>query len=568
MDMASSTATRDAPDGDSALVKDLVIVGAGPAGLYQLYKAREIGLDAVVVERGGGVGGTWYWNRYPGLVVDAPSFDYSYSFSPELEQEWEWSTWYPSQPEVLSYLEHVAERFDLLKDIRLNTAVVGAQWQADEGRWVVELADGGTISTRFCVMATGCLSEPRAPEIDGVDTFAGRVLHTGTWPHEAVDFVGKRVGIVGTGSSGVQTLPVVAQTAASVTLFQRTPGFSVPARNRPLTEEETAEVKATYRARREQTRHSPGGLLFPPAEKSVFEATPEERQARFERYWELGWPVTLTYTDVSTDKAANDIVADFVRSKIREIVQDPERADLLTRQDYPIGTKRIILDTNYYDTFNRDNVDLVDVRTTPIVSIDRDGVNTTDAHYDVDILIFATGFDAITGALLAMDIVGEQGVRLRDEWAAGPRTYLGLSVAHFPNLFLATGPGSPSVISNVFVSIEQHIEWFSDLFAHMRDHNLATVVATVDAQDDWVSTVNAVAARTLYPTAASWYMGANVPGKPRVFMPFLGGVGNYRKICDEVVTDGYRGFVFEPLDAQVPDEATARVADATTAAAR
>ena len=533
------------PQPDGVLVRDIVIVGAGFAGLYMLHKSRGLGLDAVVFERGSGVGGTWYWNRYPGARCDAPSLDYCYSFSPELEQEWTWTERYAAQPEILAYLEHVADRFDLRSDIRFDTTVTAAEWLPDEERWRIRTDRGEEVTARYCVMATGCLSAPRLPDIDGIGDFRGEVLHTGLWPKEPVDFAGKRVGIIGTGSSGIQLTPVAAQTAAEVIVFQRTPVYTIPARNHPLSPDEVATVKASYRQRRELSRMSPSGLPVAVAERSALEVPDDERTAIYEQGWVDGVPILFHFNDLLVDRAANDTAAEFIRRKVREIVRDPDRASILSAHNYPIGTKRLTLDTDYYETFNRDNVSLVDLGRTPIVAVNKTGVQVQGKHYDLDMVVLATGFDAMTGALDRIDVIGEDGIRLRECWSAGPRTYLGIAVAGFPNLFLITGPGSPSVLTNMPLSIEQHVEWLAGLFTYLRENKLAAARATTAAQDKWVDMVNHAAALTLFPTAASWYMGANVPGKPRVFMPFVGGLGTYRQICDDVAADGYEGFEFE-----------------------
>jgi cyclohexanone monooxygenase len=526
---------------------DVVIVGAGFAGLYALYKLRRMGLRTVVLEAGEGVGGTWYWNRYPGARVDIEAMFYSYSFSPELEQEWEWKERYPAQPEILRYLDHVADRFDLRRDIRLSTRVAAATFDEARGRWTVRTDAGSEHDARYCIMATGSLSSAQIPQIAGLDSFSGAVYHTARWPREGVDFTGQRVAVIGTGSSGIQCIPIIADKAAELTVFQRTPSFSLPARNRPLDPAEQRAVKQDYARLREEARRSPFGLprmAYPGG--SALDATDEDRRALYEKRWQEGTlnGLAYTYTDLLTNRAANETVADFLREKIRGLVADPATAARLCPVDYPFATKRPCLDTGYFATYNRDHVHLVDVRATPIVGIVPSGISTTDAEYTVDAIVLATGFDAMTGTLAAIDIRGRVGLALRDKWSAGPLTYLGLQSAGFPNLFIVAGPGSPSVLSNVVTSIEQHVEWIADCLAYAAAQGDEVIEATEAAEQAWVSHVNELAAGKLYGDANSWYLGANVPGKPRVFMPYAGGVGRYRKHCEAVAANGYDGFRF------------------------
>jgi cation diffusion facilitator CzcD-associated flavoprotein CzcO len=522
---------------------DAVIVGAGFAGLYMLHRLRGLGLTARVYEAGKGVGGTWYWNRYPGARCDVESMDYSYSFSDELQQEWRWSERYSAQPEILKYANHVADRFDLRKDIQFETRVTRAAFDETTGRWTVETDRGDRVTARFCIMATGCLSDAQVPDIKGRESFAGKWYHTGKWPHEGVDFTGLRVGIIGTGSSAIQSIPIIAKQAAHLFVFQRTPNYSMPAQNAPLDPVYERRVKETYADFRRQARESRVGFVTERSGDSALAVPEEERMREYEKRWSRGGlGFSAAYTDLLITKEANDTAAEFFRAKIRNIVRDPEVARALTPTDYPLGTKRLCVDTGYYDTFNRDNVTLVDLRKTPIEAITPRGVRTSEAEYEVDALVFATGFDAMTGALLNIDIRGRGGRRIQEAWAAGPRTYLGLSIAGFPNLFTITGPGSPSVLSNMIVSIEQHVDWIADCLTYLGRHGHTSIEATPEAQEAWVQHVNDVGHMTLYPLAKSWYMGANVPGKPRVFMPYIGGVGVYRQKCDEVAAKGYEGF--------------------------
>ncbi|MGX1544207.1 flavin-containing monooxygenase [Streptomyces adustus] len=536
-------------DTEHPAVIDAVIVGAGLAGLYQLYRLRERGARLRVFEAGDDVGGTWYWNRYPGARCDIESMAYSYSFSPELEQEWEWSERYAGQPELLRYIRHVAHRFDLRRHITFGTEVTRAVYDCRTHTWTVTTSGGEEVTARFVVMATGCLSRASTPDLPGLDDYRGPVLHTGRWPHEEVDLTGRRVAVIGTGSSGIQAIPVIAGQAAEVTVFQRTPNFSFPARNRPLAREESAERKAHYAEFRAWLRGTAVGIPRPLPERGALEVTAREREAAYQSAWDAGvlGGIQASFTDTLTNRQANDFAAEFVRAKIRQIVDDPGTAAALCPTGFPLGTKRPCLDTDYYATFNLPHVRLVDLRRTPLVSLTERGVRTTGAEYEADTVVLATGFDAMTGALRAIDIRGRDGVALNEVWAAGPRNHLGLLTAGFPNLFTVTGPLSPSVLSNMLISIEQHVDWITDCIAHLGDHGLTEIDATVEAQDAWVRHVADLAADTLYPEAASWYQGANIPGKPRVFMPYLGGVGTYREECDAVAAAGYRGFTLSRL---------------------
>jgi cyclohexanone monooxygenase len=540
---------------------DAVIIGAGFSGMYMLFRLRGIGMSAKVFERGDDVGGTWHWNRYPGARCDCESVYYSYSFSPELEQEWHWTERYPSQPEILSYLRHVADRFDLRRDIRFSTSVISARYDESEANWVVATDDGRQVSARIVISAVGCLSVLNKPAIAGAETFAGPQLHTGAWPHEDVDLTGKRVAVIGTGASGIQAIPVIADRAGHLTVFQRTPQFTIPARNRPMDEEFERRWKAHYRAWRRVGMESRAGIPYPPSGRSALDDEEEERSRVYEAAWEDGGLMfgARSYSDLQTSLEANATAVRFVHRKIEEIVRDPAVAEALKPTDFPFGAKRLPLDTNYYETFNRPNVDLVDLRRTPIAAITPTGIETAGARYEVDVIIYATGFDAMTGALLAIDIRGKHDASLREEWAAGPHTYLGLAVAGFPNFFMITGPGSPSVLSNMPVSIEQHAEWICECIEHLRKEGLASIEARREDQEAWTAHVTELASHTLYPLASSWYLGANVPGKPRVFMPYLGGVAAYRHHCDQVAAHGYEGFVVaraQPADSVLAGEQT------------
>jgi cyclohexanone monooxygenase len=529
---------------------DVVVVGAGFAGMYMLHRLRGLGLSVRVYEQGGDVGGTWYWNRYPGARCDVESMQYSYSFSDELQQEWTWSERYASQPEILKYANHVADRFKLRSGIQLDTRVDRADFDERTKTWQVTTSDGATVTAKFVVLATGCLSNARMPDIRGLSDFKGKVYHTGHWPHEPIDFTGLRVGVIGTGSSAIQSVPLIAEQARHLTVFQRTANFSIPARNAELTAEERDAFRKNYpeirRFAREEARN---GIYAELPDRGALDDGDSARRAQFERRWTKGGlTFMLAYNNLLLDKAANDTAAGFVREKIAEIVRDPETAKRLQPEDHPIGSKRICVDTDYYATFNRPNVTLVDIRSYPIEKILPNAVRAGGRDYEVDALVLATGFDAMTGSVAKIELRGRHGQTLNQKWAEGPKTYLGLMSAGFPNLFIITGPGSPSVLSNMIVSIEQHVDWITDAIAFMRDRGLDMMEATGEAEDKWVAHVNEVAQSTLYPQANSWYMGANIPGKPRIFMPYIGGVGVYRRICNEVAAKGYEGFVMRAAE--------------------
>ncbi|MGE0701012.1 MAG: flavin-containing monooxygenase [Hyphomicrobiaceae bacterium] len=539
-------------DRDGAAL-DALVVGAGFAGLYMLHRLRGLGLRARVLEAGGGVGGTWYWNRYPGCRCDIESTQYSYQFSPELEQEWSWSERYATQAEILRYADHVADRFDLRRDIELGVRVVSARFDEAASRWTLRSADGRTWSARHCVMATGCLSAPIRPQIPGLQDFAGPVLHTGEWPHEPVPLAGKRVAVIGTGSSGIQSIPVIAREAAQLTVFQRTPSYSVPARNIELPPAVLAGIKAIYRQLRARAKLNPTGVLFDSSPGKAVATPPALREREYERRWRRGGLTFLgAYEDILTDEEANRTAAEFVRAKIRSIVGDPTLAEKLMPRSF-IGARRLCVDMGYFETYNRPNVSLVDVSRQPIERLTATGVVVAGVEHPADIVVLATGFDAMTGALSRIDIRGRSGVALRDWWRGGPRTYLGLAVAGFPNLFTILGPGSPSVLTNMLPSIEQHVEWIGDCLAWTRARQLATIEATEAAEASWVAHVAELAAQSLRAREASWYLGANVPGKPRIFLPYTGGVPRYAAKCEEVAAAGYEGFALrERVAAKAP----------------
>lgn len=539
------------------LEHDVIIVGAGFAGIYALHKLRSMGLDVLAIEAGTEVGGTWHWNRYPGARCDVPSVEYSFSFDDALQEEWRWSEVMAGQPEILQYAKHVADRFDLRRDILFDTEVLSARFDESAAKWVLKTKAGGEFVARFCLMATGCLSVPNMPNLPGADEFAGEVYHTGTWPHEGVDFTGKTVGVFGTGSSGIQAIPMLAKQARHLTVLQRTPHFTLPANNKPLAEEYVAEVKADYAQIRDKARHSIEGLFgqdfgfggrddgrVDESAGSVKNTNPREREQLLD---EFGFGAIRRFSDDFTDMEANEMLCELYRKQVRRVVTDPQTAEGLLPYDYPLGCKRIAFDTDYYETFNQNAVTLVDLRREALETITPRGAKTEKADYEFDCLVYATGFDAMTGALMRMEIVGKGGERLRDCWEAGPRSYLGLQVAGFPNLFTITGPGSPSVLSNVMVSIEHHVEWIAECLDYMAQQQFTVIEASLKAQDEWIQEVNQVASATSLasPSCSSWYLGSNIDDKPRMFMPYAGGVGNYRAKCDQIVKDNYKGFLMQ-----------------------
>ena len=557
--MAESNGANGNGNGTGSAPVDVeaVVVGAGFAGLYMLSRLRRLGVSTTVLEAGADVGGTWYWNRYPGARCDIPTTDYTYSWDPELETGWTWSEKYATQPEILRYLQLVADKHDLRKDIRFSTPVKAAAWDDATSTWRVTTGAGDTITCRWFVMATGCLSVPKELDIEGADRFQGDVYFTSRWPHEGVDLTGKRVGVVGTGSSGIQSIPIMARQAAEMVVFQRTPNFSIPAGNGPASQERLDEIAADRPAYRDAAKWSRGGVPGAVTLETVAMVPDEvERRRRLEEGYASGelFGILGVFADQMTNKAANDIVAEFLRDKIRSIVDDPATAELLCPKDHPFGTKRPCLDTGYYETFNLPHVRLVDLRTTPITTVTETGIDTSDESFEFDVIVYATGFDAMTGAIVGVDITGVDGITLKDKWDHGPTTYLGLTTTGFPNLFMITGPGSPSVLSNMAVSIEQHVDWVADAVDALRRQGVERIEPTQTAEAGWVQHVNDCADITLYPTANSWYMGANVPGKPRVFLPYIGGVDGYRAVCDEVVAEEFFGFELTgPSGTQVND---------------
>ena len=524
---------------------DAVVVGAGFSGMYQLHRLREMGLSVQVFEAGEDVGGTWFWNRYPGARVDIESMAYSFSFSKELEQDWVWSEKYSPQPELLRYAQHVADRFDLKRNITFNTRVESAHFDDDKDEWLITTECGKRVRARYFVMATGVLSAAKTPDIAGRDSYKGETYQTGLWPKEGVDFTGKRVAIIGTGSSAVQSIPLIAEEADELVVYQRTAAFSTPAFNRPLSNSEIDTMKGNYEQYRQEQRLSPAGIINPERQmERVMDVPKEERQRRFEAAWDEGLLTGLmsTFSDIQLDEAANHEVSEFIRERIRNTVQDKQTADDLTPKAFPYATKRPCIDTDYYETYNRDNVSLVNLRRTPIEKITEDGIETSQGARAFDAIIYATGFDAMTGPLLRVDIRGRGGKRLVDAWIDGPTSYLGIAIHGFPNMFTITGPSSPSVLSNMLVSIEQHVDWVADCIAWMNENGKTAIEPSDEAEKEWAEHTAQLAGMTLFPKADSWYMGANVPGKPRMFLAYVGGVGAYRLICDQIAATGYHGF--------------------------
>lgn len=523
---------------------DVLVVGAGFAGMYALLRAHQAGFSAVGIEAGSDVGGTWFWNRYPGARCDVESIDYCYSFDEELQQEWEWSERYATQPEIHAYARHVADRYDLRRHLRFGQRVTRAVFDDAAARWTVQTDTGAAVSTRYLMLATGSLSAPNRPDIPGIDDFAGEVYLTAQWPAAGADLAGKRVGVIGTGSSGIQSIPIIAEHASRLTVFQRSANYSVPAFNRPLTPEEQQEVRRTYAQRRAKAWSSSAGTPHDSYPRAIWDCDEQERLAAFEARWKDGGVLFgKTFPDQTIDARVNELAREFVEAKIRSAVRDPQTAEDLIPRDHPIGTKRICTDSGYFETFNRPNVELVNLRRDPIVSVTGWGVKTRAASFELDVLVFATGFDAMTGALTRIDIVGPRGDRLAQAWAGGPVTFLGVGIPGFPNLFSITGPGSPSVLANMVLAAEQQVDWVLDLVRHCDESGHRSVEARADAAQSWTQHVDEIAHRTLFPQADSWYMGANIEGKPRVFLPYIGGLKNYIDHCADSREHGYAGFV-------------------------
>lgn len=524
---------------------DAVVIGAGFSGLYMLYKLREQGLTTRLFEAAEGVGGTWYWNRYPGARCDSESHYYCYSFSDEVRREWQWSCRYPAQPEILEYLNFVADRLDLREGIDFGTRVTSGHWQEDDHCWRIETDKGETVRARFLITGVGNTSTPAAPDLPGLDTFTGEVYHTALWPHEGVDFTGKRVALIGTGSSGIQSTPLIAEQAAHLTVFQRTANYSVPARNHVLSDEQRREQNDNYEELRRLTLASPIGMTFEVPQKGAQEFTPEEQRAKLDELWGIGGFrfMFTSFNDIVLNKESNAVVSDYIAAKIREKVKDPAVADVLCDFNHPAGTKRPPIDTDYYETFNRDNVSIVSIRANPIREVKPDGLTMANGdHYKVDAIVFATGFDTVTGTLIKLNLHGKGGQALADKWQDGPRAYLGLCTAGFPNLFMITGPGSPGILTNFPTCIEQNVEWIADVIDHMRETGAVEIEASPEAEAKWVQDIVDVADTTLFPTVDSWYMNSNLPGKPRVFTAYFNGMNTYAEVCADIAKNGYEGF--------------------------
>ena len=525
---------------------DVVVVGAGFSGLYLLYRLRKAGFSKRVFERGGDVGGTWYWNRYPGARCDVESLQYSYSFDEQLQQDWHWPEKFSAQPDILAYANHVADRFNLKKDIEFNIEVKASWFDENLKTWKITTNTGEEINAQYFIMATGCISTTQIPNIKGLSDYVGNTFHTGDWPHEEVDFSGQSIAVIGTGSSGIQSIPVLAKQAKKLTVFQRTPNYSIPSQNEPMTKKYERSWKDVYSERRKEMRYSAHGSLKDLNDVPALSVDEDQRQELYTKRWAIGGTGFLgSFNDLLTNADANYTAAEYVRQQIKRVVKDKETAEILCPRSYPIGTKRICIDTGYFETYNRENVKLVDISKKPIQRLVTDGIIVDDQLYPFDSIIFATGFDAMTGSIFNVDIKGRDGLALKEKWNAGPKTYLGLMSASFPNLFMITGPGSPSVKSNMIMSIEQHVDLVIETLLSMRRKGLSVVEPELEAENKWVDHVQEVANKTLFPQANSWYMGANIPGKPRLFMPYIGGVGAYREICEEIVANNYRGFKFE-----------------------
>jgi cation diffusion facilitator CzcD-associated flavoprotein CzcO len=525
---------------------DAVIIGAGFSGLYQMLCLRDrLGLSVLGLDMADGVGGTWYWNRYPGARCDSESHSYSYYFSDELLKKWTWSERYPGQAEILEYLNFVADHFDLKRSFRFKTKLLSAHYDEQANLWELCTDDGERYRTRFLISAVGNLSSANIPAIPGLDRFKGPWYHTGQWPHQGVDFTGLRVGVVGTGSTGIQAIPVIAAQAKALTVFQRTANYSIPAHNGPLDDafkhycrEHPDEIRTILHA-------TPNGHPFYISETSALSLSDQERHAVYEKAWEKGGlRFRASFKDLLSSEEANKTAAEFIKQKIRSMVKDPRKAQVLSDIDHPFAAKRPPIDTDYFETYNLAHVDLIDIRENPIDSITEEGIRTTNGLFKLDAIVFATGFDAMTRPILNLNLRGRNGVALSDAWEAGPINYMGLQVPGFPNFFMVTGPGSPSVLTNMPVAIEQHVEWISDCIAHMRAEGLHRVEPQPQASAQWMQEVNQAAAATLLPKAKhSWYLGANIPGKPRVFMPYAGGMAHYRKRCETITANGYEGFL-------------------------
>ena len=537
---------------------DALIIGAGFSGLYQLYSLKKLGLSAKVIEAGSGVGGTWYWNRYPGARCDSESFTYSYTFSKELFKEWEWTERYPGYAEVIKYLNYVADKFCLKNDIYFEKKVISAHYNQNNN-WTVKTDSLEEFESKYLITAVGCLSSKNIPNFNGADSFLGESYHTSDWPHDEVDFTNKRVGQIGTGSTGIQSAPEIAKKSKHLTIFQRSANYSVPASNYPLSPEFKKYIKENYEEIKNTIQSNTNGHFFKFSKQKILDTSIEEREKIFEKAWlKGGLGFRACFNDIAFNKEANDLASDFIKRKICKIVKDPKKAKILTDIDHAFASKRPPIDTNYFETFNKDNVTLIDLKSSPIESITSKGVKTADKEHELDILVYATGFDAMTGPLLNIDIRGRDGIKLKDVWSEGPKTFLGIQISGFPNLFTITGPGSPSVLCNMIVPIEQHVEWINDCIIYMEKNEIDYIEATQGSMENWTKHVDDVANETLFIHAKkSWYYGANIPGKPRGFMPYPGGMSRYKAICNFVANQNYLGFKFSNTNKEeifVPSE--------------
>jgi cation diffusion facilitator CzcD-associated flavoprotein CzcO len=542
--MSEESATLPTTGGARKL--DVVLVGAGFGGMYMAYRLRQMGLDFIGIEAGGNVGGVWYWNRYPGARCDLMCIDYSYSFSREIEQEWTWSEQFAAQPEILAYANFVADRLDLRQHFTFETRVISARWDDARTLWVVRTNKGEVYEAKYCVMATGPLSIPKDPEFPGKDDFKGELYHAAKWPHKHVDFTGKRVGLVGTGSTGIQIVPEVAKEAGALYVYQRTPSFSLPMVNDKLDPEYVAEIKHNYPALRAAARASNLGGVRPATTRPFFSLPPAQRKAIMEDAWKQGGQSFLgMFSDLMFNADANEQVANFVRGKISEVVKDPDVAEKLKPRGYPIFARRPCLDTHYYECFNEDHVHLVDCLSDPIDRVTEKGIKTRDGEIELDAIIFATGYDGLTGAMMAFEVHGRGGRDLRDKWAAGSRSYLGLMMEGFPNMFLVCGANGPAALANIITINEQNVDWICDLITHMDENGLATIEPTLEAEDGWMDDVLTLADKSLMSKANTWYTGTNVEGKPRGLTLYTGGFAKYSQICTDVAAQGYSGMVFD-----------------------
>ena len=524
---------------------DAIIVGAGFAGLYQLICLRDqLGLNCLVIETGDDVGGTWYWNRYPGARCDTESHAYSYYFSEELLKEWTWSERYPGHAEIRKYINFVADKFDLKKNILFNEKVINAEFNDSSNKWNLATSNENHFQAKFLIAAVGCLSNTNIPKIKGLDTFEGKYYHTGNWPKTGVSFTDKKVGQIGTGSTGIQAVPVIAAEAKHLTVFQRTANYSIPARNAPLSQKFKDHVKEDHKYYKEFLKRTPNGHPFEISSRLVSDVNEEEMNEIYEKAWEKGGlQFRATFNDLVTNIEANKTASEFIKGKIRKTVSNKKFANILSDIDHPYAGKRPPIDSHYFEAFNRDNINLIDLRSDPILQINQKGIQTKENHFDLDIIVFATGYDAMTGPLLNMNITGKQNLKLDDCWKEGPKSFLGLQIPGFPNLFTITGPGSPSVLTNMPMAIEQHVEWIRDCISYVNNKNYSRIEADQKSSKEWGDEVNAVANKTLLPTVKhSWYLGANIPGKPQVFMPYAGGLPKYTEVCNEVKNNNYKGF--------------------------